>query len=209
MGCWHRAELEGVLIMWMSNFDYQKYLASREWALLKEAVKDRDGNVCERCRKNPHYSVHHLTYEHVGHESLEELLGVCNDCHKFLSAKSNYDPTQDNSLSARYPYECSPEQVEINFDIVILTLYIEGCGYLGYKLDITQLDKPPKFFLKDRNPIDTDRIRIDTDKAKNAIKELETFTNQSKNWYPEKYSAVEQLYLRLHWLYYQVTSERI
>ena len=41
----------------------------------------------------PVTSVHHLTYENIGHEAVEELQGVCNPCHRFLSAKSGFDPS--------------------------------------------------------------------------------------------------------------------
>ncbi len=74
------------------SFNYKKYLASREWAERKEAVKKRDAGRCERCGVGHHESVHHLTYEHIGHEPLEDLQGVCNACHEFLSAKSSDDP---------------------------------------------------------------------------------------------------------------------
>lgn len=81
------------------EFDYQRYLASREWALLKEAVKRRasitgesERAVCERCESAPVQATHHLTYERIGHEELEDLLGVCRPCHKFLSGKSSDDP---------------------------------------------------------------------------------------------------------------------
>jgi hypothetical protein len=75
-----------------ATFDYPRYLASREWAQRKEAVRRRARGICERCDNGPMRSVHHLTYEHVGCEPLEDLLGVCNPCHNFLSAKSDFDP---------------------------------------------------------------------------------------------------------------------
>jgi len=38
--------------------------------------------------------VHHLTYEHIGDEFLEELQGICRPCHDFLSAVTDDDPTE-------------------------------------------------------------------------------------------------------------------
>ena len=73
-------------------FEYQRYLASREWALLKRQVRARAREVCERCHKAPMTEVHHLTYERIGHESLEDLLGVCKPCHAYLSGRSDVDP---------------------------------------------------------------------------------------------------------------------
>jgi hypothetical protein len=73
-------------------FDYQRYLASRNWALKKVAVGERADGMCERCSRGPMESVHHLTYQRIGLENLEDLLGVCNPCHAWLSAKADYDP---------------------------------------------------------------------------------------------------------------------
>lgn len=75
------------------GFDYQRYLASREWALLREQVRERSGNKCERCG-GPYQSTHHLTYERIGHELLEDLQAVCNPCHEFLSGKRDDDPAR-------------------------------------------------------------------------------------------------------------------
>lgn len=76
----------------MEAVDYGAYLASREWALLREAVRERSGGVCERCRRNPQQAVHHLTYERVGRELLEDLQAICTPCHEYLSGKAERDP---------------------------------------------------------------------------------------------------------------------
>lgn len=81
----------------MSNrpegFDYQRYLASREWAVLREEVRRRSRNRCESCFLLPQQAVHHLTYERIGHENINDLMAVCNPCHEYLSGKSNEDPS--------------------------------------------------------------------------------------------------------------------
>jgi hypothetical protein len=74
------------------EFDYKRYLASREWAIRREAVRARCGGWCERCDLLPMQATHHLTYEHIGDEPLEDLQGVCRPCHAFLSGKSDFDP---------------------------------------------------------------------------------------------------------------------
>jgi hypothetical protein len=71
---------------------YHRYLASREWAKLKVQVRKRSGGTCERCRKAPGDSVHHLSYERVFRESLDDLLHVCNPCHAYLSGEIEDDP---------------------------------------------------------------------------------------------------------------------
>lgn len=76
----------------MNKSDFKRYLASREWAILKEQVRARAGGICERCKNAPIDSTHHVTYERIGCELLEDLLGVCEPCHQFISAKSDVDP---------------------------------------------------------------------------------------------------------------------
>lgn len=76
----------------MATFNYQEYLASREWAKLRKAVRERSNNTCERCFVGPQDAVHHKTYARVGHELLEDLQAICKPCHDFLSAESDVDP---------------------------------------------------------------------------------------------------------------------
>lgn len=75
-----------------ASFDYHTYLASREWSLLREKVRERSGNRCEHCFREPQQAVHHLTYERIGQEDLRDLMAVCNPCHEFLSGKSHENP---------------------------------------------------------------------------------------------------------------------
>ena len=86
----------------MNREERFRYYASREWALLKERVKARSGGICERCGNSPHYATHHLTYVRFGHESLEDLQGVCDPCHEFLSGKSSFDPRISALLIHRF-----------------------------------------------------------------------------------------------------------
>lgn len=59
----------------MKRAEYRVYLASREWALLKEQVRARSGGRCERCPDGAHDQTHHLTYERIGRERIEDLPG--------------------------------------------------------------------------------------------------------------------------------------
>ena len=75
-----------------ANFDYQRYLASREWGLLREQIRERSGNTCEHCFHGPQQAVHHLTYARLSQEELKDLMAVCNDCHEWFSGKSGLNP---------------------------------------------------------------------------------------------------------------------
>ncbi len=94
----------------MDKSEYHKYLASREWALLKKQVRERSGGKCERCMTGRHEATHHLTYERIGHELLSDLLGLCQACHRFLSGESGVDPAAALVPARRAPY---PEPVFI------------------------------------------------------------------------------------------------
>jgi len=72
---------------------YSLYLCSRHWAVRREAVRKRSGEVCERCGKAPMAHVHHLTYARRFAEPLEDLQAVCLACHAYLHAASDHDPT--------------------------------------------------------------------------------------------------------------------
>lgn len=81
------------------DFDYQTYLASREWSLLREQVRERSRNVCEHCFHAPQQAVHHLTYANLGNEVLRDLMAVCNPCHAYFSAKSSVNPNDEWSVT--------------------------------------------------------------------------------------------------------------
>lgn len=84
---------------------YQAYLASREWAILKTAVRERSGGTCERCKHDEATECHHQTYDRIYCERLEDLLDVCGPCHRFVSNKSKEDPLEYWRQVTRPPYQ--------------------------------------------------------------------------------------------------------
>jgi len=73
---------------------YAAYLCSREWGVLKKAVHERAGGVCERCCIHRIDHVHHLTYQRKYSERLEDLQGLCKPCHEFTHGLSAIDPAE-------------------------------------------------------------------------------------------------------------------
>lgn len=86
------------------SFNYQRYLASREWACLKKQVRGRSGGWCERCIEREAKQVHHLTYERIGRERLEDLQHLCKPCHEYLSAVIDDDPRTLDLTPAEYEW---------------------------------------------------------------------------------------------------------
>jgi hypothetical protein len=87
--------------------EYQRYLASRAWGLLKTQVRSRSGGWCEQCRQrglwNRGTSVHHLTYARLYHERLDDLIHLCEQCHRYESGKSDYPALVDEANPAERP----------------------------------------------------------------------------------------------------------
>lgn len=62
--------------------DYDEYMNSVEWQTKRDQVIARCGGVCENCEINNVDHIHHLTYERFGNEFLDDLRGLCLDCHQ-------------------------------------------------------------------------------------------------------------------------------
>ena len=69
-----------------------RYVASREWAILKRRVFQRAEGRCEFDGVRAGTQLHHLTYERRFHEELEDVMLVCLLCHLYLSGKIDLDP---------------------------------------------------------------------------------------------------------------------
>ena len=72
--------------------DYHQYMASREWRLKRKGVIERQDNICLRCGAASIHNVHHVTYERLGNETPEDLIGLCRPCHEYVSGERDADP---------------------------------------------------------------------------------------------------------------------
>jgi hypothetical protein len=66
----------------MQAKSYQDYLASPAWKQRRDLVMWRAHGICEACLSARAEEVHHLTYEHIGHEMMWELKAICRACHE-------------------------------------------------------------------------------------------------------------------------------
>ena len=61
--------------------DYHEYIKSPAW---KERARKRmrmDRFQCSVCGTAKNLAVHHITYERLGHEDMDDLITLCKDCH--------------------------------------------------------------------------------------------------------------------------------
>lgn len=63
---------------------YQQYLQSIDWAILRAAALRMWGNGCQVCG-GYHKHLHHLLYRQFPQDSIpEDLMPVCQDCHRSI-----------------------------------------------------------------------------------------------------------------------------
>ncbi len=61
---------------------YEKYLNSDHWMFISRMKRRAVDNKCERCGMPRNLQVHHLNYDCLGRERLEDLKVLCRQCHK-------------------------------------------------------------------------------------------------------------------------------
>lgn len=63
----------------MNKAQYKEYLLTPTWKATRRAAIEHHGNLCH-CGSVA-YEVHHLTYENLGNEKMEDLIPLCGYCH--------------------------------------------------------------------------------------------------------------------------------
>lgn len=96
-------------------FDYDKYIAyittSPEWARKRAEVIRIQGGRCAGwhgvCRSNGQeyvLTIHHLTYERLYNEDLEDLVGLCPLCHALADSERKYKTRVEKRIKAVNTY---------------------------------------------------------------------------------------------------------
>lgn len=67
---------------------YSKYLNSKEFSLVKDAVFARDGYRCVCCHRTEWLQCHHTEYTHLGcgdEREINDCITLCSTCHSAIS----------------------------------------------------------------------------------------------------------------------------
>lgn len=70
---------------------YHKYLKSPQWKYKHDLIIERCNRLCEICKIDTATQVHHLHYKTIFNENLEDLIGICDNCHNLEHADWNTD----------------------------------------------------------------------------------------------------------------------
>lgn len=97
------------------NF-YFDYMHSNSWLTRRRKRIEMDGYRCKICGSATNLNVHHITYENLGCEPMDDLVTVCKQCHANLhSTDTGADDrirkgerNQEVEAETRHPEEEKP-----------------------------------------------------------------------------------------------------
>lgn len=102
--------------------NYQEYLKSPEWAIIKAEVKKRDSSTCQLCADEENIHCHHWRYpKDWNDDSLDNVLVVCEKCHTRAHIWLDFD---DNNYESKYEFIAEFLQTfvqEFSYDGLLLT----------------------------------------------------------------------------------------
>lgn len=61
---------------------YLDYLESKEWWDRRKLVLQRAGYRCEHCGSAGPLEIHHVRYDNLGDEGIDDLIALCRPCHR-------------------------------------------------------------------------------------------------------------------------------
>lgn len=79
---WSHMHIHGSRVR-TSKREYHEYLSSQHWTELRRAALDKSP-ICERCKNRPSSQAHHLRYKNLFDVTTDDLMAVCDTCHKTI-----------------------------------------------------------------------------------------------------------------------------
>lgn len=64
------------------KINYDDYIKSNRWAKKRFERLRIDNFQCAKCGSAKNLNVHHITYERLGEEEMNDLITLCNRCHQ-------------------------------------------------------------------------------------------------------------------------------
>jgi hypothetical protein len=66
---------------------YNWYLKTPYWGAKREEVLKLCRGICEKCNLRPVVEIHHMNYDTLGAEGMEDIAGLCGWCHSEAHGK--------------------------------------------------------------------------------------------------------------------------
>ncbi len=76
---------------YMSTKEKEKYMKGEQWKALRILTRLRDGSKCRVCGSMRNLNCHHIHYDNLGNEELDDLVTLCENCHTKLHEELGYD----------------------------------------------------------------------------------------------------------------------
>lgn len=83
------------------GWNYEDYLTTAHWQETRKRKLMAVGHKCQRCNRYHALEVHHLTYERLGEERMEDLEVLCPICHR---KAHGIEPNAEDWRRARWVY---------------------------------------------------------------------------------------------------------
>lgn len=80
-------------LMFINNADKLAYMRTEQWKQLKLERLRIAQYKCESCGSTHNLHLHHITYERLTQERIEDVAVLCNECHNYLHSVLGYDRT--------------------------------------------------------------------------------------------------------------------
>ena len=70
-------------------YSYEAYIKSKYWKIRRQLYLERYANTCQKCRKQfaKGMQLHHLSYDRLRNENIDDLVLLCKRCHFIIEAK--------------------------------------------------------------------------------------------------------------------------
>jgi 5-methylcytosine-specific restriction endonuclease McrA len=66
---------------------YERYLRSPEWIEKRDRFRAAFGNKCVVCGSTEDLHIHHLNYDCIGNETINDVVCLCKGCHRSAHRK--------------------------------------------------------------------------------------------------------------------------
>ena len=80
-------------LMFISAKDKLDYMKTEQWKQFKLERLRIAQNKCESCGSTHNLHLHHITYERLTQELIEDVAVLCNECHNYIHSVLGYDRT--------------------------------------------------------------------------------------------------------------------